>query len=168
MSKADDIFWREFGIVLLALVLFTVIVFFTARAIGAHSLEKMQSSPDAVLDRIQPYGQVRVGKSDEVVAAAAPAPSAAAPAAAAEGGDGEAIYTKACVACHSTGVAGAPKVGDKAAWEPRLAQGMDGLVTNAIKGKGGMPPKGGQMSLSDEDIKSAVEYMLDKTGVQPG
>ena len=170
MSKADDIFWREFGVVLLGLVLFTVIVFFTARAIGAHSLEKMQSSEKAVLERIQPYGQVRVGQPGEVVAAAAaPAPAGEQPAAAAAGGgSGEAVYTKACLACHSTGVAGAPKVGDAAAWEPRLGQGMDGLVTNAIKGKGAMPPKGGQMSLSDDDIKSAVEYMLEKTGVQPG
>ena len=169
MSKADDIFWREFGVILLGLVLFTVIVFVTARAIGANSFERMQNSPDAVLERIQPVGKVRVGKSDQVVAAAEPAgsaPAAAAPAAAA--GDGEAIYSKACVACHSTGVAGAPKVGDKAAWEPRLAQGMDGLVGSALKGKGAMPPKGGQMSLSDGDIKSAVQYMLEKTGVQPG
>lgn len=169
MSKADDIFWREFGVILLGLVLFTVIVFVTARAIGANSFERMQNSPDAVLERIQPVGKVRVGKSDQVVAAAEPAgsaPAAAAPAAAA--GDGEAIYSKACVACHSTGVAGAPKVGDKAAWEPRLAQGMDGLVGSALKGKGAMPPKGGQMSLTDGDIKSAVQYMLEKTGVQPG
>jgi cytochrome c5 len=169
VSKADDIFWREFGVILLALVLFTVIVFVTARAIGANSFERMQNSPDAVLERIQPVGKVRVGKSDQVVAAAEPAgsaPAAAAPAAAA--GDGEAIYSKACVACHSTGVAGAPKVGDKAAWEPRLAQGMDGLVGSALKGKGAMPPKGGQMSLTDGDIKSAVQYMLEKTGVQPG
>lgn len=170
MSKADDIFWREFGVILLGLVLFTVIVFVTARAIGASSFEKMQNSPDAVLERIQAVGKVRVGKSDQVVAAAAPAdpaPASAAPAAEG-GGDGEAIYSKACVACHSTGVAGAPKVGDKAAWEPRLAQGMDGLVGSALKGKGAMPPKGGQMSLTDGDIKSAVQYMLEKTGVQPG
>lgn len=172
MSKADDIFWREFGVILLGLVLFTVIVFVTARTIGANSFERMQNSPDAVLARIQPFGQVRVGKSDQVVAAAEPAgsaPAGAAPAAASSGGgDGEAIYSKACVACHSTGVAGAPKVGDKAAWEPRLAQGLDGLVGSAVKGKGAMPPKGGQMSLTDDDVKSAVQFMLENTGVKPG
>lgn len=170
MSKADDIFWREFGVILLGLVLFTVIVFVTARTIGANSFERMQNSPDAVLERIQPVGQVRVGKSDQVVAAAEPAgsaPAGAAPAAA-SGGDGEAIYNKACVACHSTGVAGAPKVGDKAAWEPRLAQGLDGLVASALKGKGAMPPKGGQMSLTDDDVKSSIQFMLEKTGVNPG
>ena len=171
MSKADDIFYREFGVILLALVLFTVIVFITARAIGANTFERIQNSPQAVLDRIQPVGQVRVGKPEEVVAAAAPAAvpaGTAAPAtepAAAAGQSGEAVYSKACVACHSTGVAGAPKIGDKAAWEPRLAQGMDALFNSSLKGKGAMPPKGGNMSLSDADVKSAVKYMLGKSGL---
>lgn len=169
MSKADDVFFREFGVILLALTAFTVIVFFTARAIGGSSFAQIQNSPQAVLDRIRPFGQVRVGKSDGVVAAAAPAAQATAPAAvpAAAGQGGEAVYTKACIACHSTGVAGAPKVGDKAAWEPRLAQGMDTLVSTALKGKGAMPPKGGHASLSDAEIKAAIEYMLEKSGLQP-
>lgn len=172
MSKADDIFFREFGVILLALTAFTVIVFFTARAIGGSSFAQTQNSPQAVLDRIRPFGQVRVGKSDGVVAAAAPAAPATAPAAepaaAGAGQGGEAVYTKACIVCHSTGVAGAPKVGDKAAWEPRLAQGMDTLVSTALKGKGAMPPKGGHASLSNAEIKAAIEYMLGKSGLKPG
>lgn len=169
MSKADDVFLREFGVILLALTAFTLTVFFTARAIGGSAFEKAQNSPQAVLDRIQPFGQVRVGKSDGVVAAAAPAAPATAPAAAAAAGQGgEAVYSKACIACHSTGVAGAPKVGDKAAWEPRLAQGMATLMSTALKGKGAMPPKGGHASLSDAEIKAAIEYMLEKSGLQPG
>ena len=168
MSKADDVFLREFGVILLALTAFTVIVFFTARAIGGSSFAETQNSPQAVLDRIRPFGQVRVGKSEETLAAAAPAAPATAPAAAAAGQGGEAVYTKACIACHSTGVAGAPKVGDKAAWEARLAQGMDTLVSTALKGKGAMPPKGGHTNLSDAEIKAAVEYMLGKSGLKPG
>jgi len=175
VSKADDVFYRQFGLVLIALTLFTLIVFFAARAIGANSFEKMQSSPSAVLDRIEPFGQVRVGKPDEVVMAAAPAsqPAApasppAAPAAAGGGQSGEQIYNTTCVACHSTGVAGAPKVGDKAVWEARLAQGLDAMVGSSVKGKGAMPPKGGNAGLSDDDIKSAVEFMLEKSGLQPG
>jgi len=171
VSKADDVFLREFGVILLALTAFTLTVFFTARAIGGSAFEKAQNSPQAILDRIRPFGQVRVGKSDETLAAAAPAAPATAPAAepgAAAGQGGEAVYTKACIACHSTGVAGAPKVGDKAAWEPRLAQGMDTLVSTALKGKGAMPPKGGHASLSDAEIKAAIAYMLEKSGLQPG
>jgi cytochrome c5 len=167
VSKADDVFYRQFGLVLVALTLFTLIVFFAARAIGAHSFEKMQSSPSAVLNRIQPFGQVRVGKPDDVVVAAAPASAAAAPAAAGAK-SGEQVYNATCTACHSTGVAGAPKTGDKAAWEPRLAQGVDALVGSSVKGKGAMPPKGGNAGLSDDEIKSAVQYMLEKSGFQPG
>lgn len=95
-------------------------------------------------------------------AAAAPAP-AAAPAAAtqtvAAAGNGQALYNQACLACHAAGVAGAPKVGDKAAWAPRLAQGLPALVNSAIKGKGAMPPKGGSAA-PDTEIGAAVEYMV--------
>lgn len=85
----------------------------------------------------------------------------AAPAAAASAGavDGKAIYEKTCAACHLTGAANAPKTGDKAAWAPRLKQGMDRLHEAAIKGKGAMPPKGGNASLSDAEVKAAVDYL---------
>jgi cytochrome c5 len=99
-------------------------------------------------------------------AAATPAPAAtpvaaAAPAAqpAAAAGGGEALYKQTCVACHGAGVAGAPKFGDKAAWAPRIKQGVDALVQSAIKGKGAMPPRGGS-SASDADMKAAVQYMV--------
>jgi len=167
VSKADDIFYREFGGVLLALFLFVLIVFFAARAIGANSFEMMKNSPSAVMERVKPFGQVRVGKSDQVVVAAAPAAPAAAPAASG-GMSGEQVFNATCTVCHTAGVAGAPKVGDKAAWEPRLAQGLDALVTSSTKGKGAMPPKGGNTSLSDAEVKSAVEYMLEKSGLTPG
>lgn len=72
--------------------------------------------------------------------------------------DGKKIYDTACALCHASGAAGAPKFGDKAAWAPRIKQGMDTLYTNALKGKGGMPPKGGS-SASDDEIKAAVDYM---------
>ena len=70
-------------------------------------------------------------------------------------------YRTACAACHMTGAANAPKLGDKAAWAPRIKQGMDTLITNAIKGKGAMPPKGGRMNLTDEQIKATVVFMVD-------
>ena len=70
-----------------------------------------------------------------------------------------ALYTQACQVCHDAGVAGAPKLGDKAAWAPRLAQGIDGLTASAIKGKGVMPPRGGSAA-SDADIKAVVTYMV--------
>jgi cytochrome c5 len=95
--------------------------------------------------------------------AAAPVTTAAAPAAAgpaaAAGGAGEALYKQSCMMCHAAGVANAPKLGDKAAWAPRLQQGLPVLVQNAIKGKGAMPPKGGSTA-PDADVRAAVEYMV--------
>jgi cytochrome c5 len=96
--------------------------------------------------------------------AAAPPPAAAAPnvaAAAPAGGssDGKAVYEKVCSVCHASGLAGAPKFGDKAAWAPRIATGINTLHQSALKGKNAMPPKGGNMALSDADVTAAVDYM---------
>ncbi len=78
---------------------------------------------------------------------------------------GKAVYDKACQACHNMGVAGAPKVGDAAAWVKRIATGMDSMNSNAINGYQGeygvMPAKGGNMSLSDDEVKNAVAYMVE-------
>jgi cytochrome c5 len=72
---------------------------------------------------------------------------------------GKAIYESTCVVCHGAGVAGAPKAGDKTAWAPRLKTGMNALYASALKGKGAMPPKGGNQSLADADVKAAVDYV---------
>ena len=99
-------------------------------------------------------------------AAAAPAPAAeavaAAPAAApvaTASANGEALYKQACQVCHAAGVAGAPKLGDKAAWAARLPSGIDALYASVAKGKGAMPPRGGAAQASDADLRAAVEYM---------
>ena len=86
------------------------------------------------------------------IAAAAASPALAA--------DGKAVYDKTCVACHSTGVANAPKFGDKAAWAPRIATGKAALVSSVMTGKGAMPPKAGAGDLKDDDIQAAVDYMV--------
>ena len=74
--------------------------------------------------------------------------------------DGKNVYETACVACHGAGVAGAPKFGDKVAWAPRLTSGKDTLYASSLKGKGAMPAKGGQLQLSDDHVKAAVDYMV--------
>ena len=91
-------------------------------------------------------------------AAAAPA-AAPATATAVVAGNGEAIYKQVCVACHASGVAGAPKFGDKAAWAPYIKTGQEAMYAAAIKGKGAMPPKGGSAA-PDADIHAAVDYMV--------
>ena len=76
-------------------------------------------------------------------------------------GEGADIYQQGCAACHTSGAAGAPKLGDKAAWEPRLALGNDVMISSALKGKNAMPAKGMCPGCSEEQIKQAVNYMLD-------
>ena len=76
---------------------------------------------------------------------------------------GEAKYKMVCFACHDSGVAGAPKLGDKAAWEPRIATGFDALLNSALHGKNAMPPKGGNPALSDDEVKNIVAFMVDKS-----
>ena len=76
---------------------------------------------------------------------------------------GKEIYDGTCVACHGAGVLGAPKIGDKAAWAPRLATGVSTLHASALKGKGVMPPKGGNAGLADADVTAAVDYMVNQT-----
>lgn len=77
--------------------------------------------------------------------------------------DGPAIYEKTCAACHGAGVSGAPKVGDKAAWAGLQEEGVDHLTQVAIQGEGGMPPRGGNPELSDEEVHAAVAYMLEQS-----
>lgn len=74
--------------------------------------------------------------------------------------DGKAVYDKTCVTCHASGVANAPKFGDKAAWAPRIATGKEALLGSVVKGKGAMPPKAGAANLSDDDLKAAIDYMV--------
>jgi len=108
----------------------------------------------------RPAQPVQTSKS-ETAAPAAASPASAAPATpAADLVHGQKIYVQACAFCHDRGVAGAPKTGDVAGWGPRLAQGMETLYTVAVRGKRAMPAKGGNPSLSETDVKAAVDYMV--------
>jgi len=75
----------------------------------------------------------------------------------------EQVYQKVCSVCHNTGVAGAPKLGDKEAWAPRIAEGIDKLYASALNGDGAMPAKGGNSDLSDTEVRETVDYMVDKS-----
>lgn len=144
------------------------VVYMTAAA-GGKFAEPAAPAAAAAPDAAAPGAAPAPAASSSAPMAAAPAapvsaPAAVAPAAAAAvkvaaGGAGEGLYKQVCAACHAAGVAGSPKFGDKAAWEPRIKTGLDMLTTSAIKGKGAMPPKGGSAA-SDADIRAAVEYMV--------
>ncbi|MDP2153592.1 MAG: c-type cytochrome [Methylotenera sp.] len=95
--------------------------------------------------------------SDLVAAAAASAPVVA-------GKNGEEVYKSACLMCHGAGLMNAPKFGDKAQWAPRITQGYDTLVSNAVKGVRMMPAKGGNPALSDAEVAAAVKHMANAAG----
>ena len=108
-------------------------------------------SPDAVAARLAPVARLEFVPTG--TATAGPATRG-----------GEAIYSSLCVACHGAGVVGAPKLGDKKAWGPRIAQGFDTLVKHATEGYKGMPPKGGGADLDPQDVARAVAWMADQGG----
>ncbi|TNF61999.1 MAG: cytochrome c5 family protein, partial [Burkholderiales bacterium] len=113
-----------------------------------------QATPAATSEA--PPAMPASGEQPVVVAAApvaAPAPAASV--------NGQALYNQACAVCHVAGVAGAPKLGDKAGWAARLGLGLDGLTASVVKGKGAMPPKGGAANASEAEIRAAVQFMLD-------
>lgn len=76
---------------------------------------------------------------------------------------GKAIYDQSCGMCHNTGLAGAPKLGDKAAWKEHVKEGLNHLVEAAIKGEGKMPPRGGNAKLTDDEVKAAVHYLVEQS-----
>ncbi len=131
----------------------------TAPASAASAASAPAATPAAAATASAPA-------STPIAEAPASAAVAAAPVAASEpaqktaAGAVPALYTQVCQACHLAGVANAPKLGDKAAWAPRLALGIDGLTASVVNGKGVMPPKGGS-SASEAEIKAAVTYMVD-------
>lgn len=133
-------------------------VVYMANKGGANFPEPAAPAASAAAASMPAAEPVAAAPAPAPVADAKPAEPAAAPAVAATNAP-PAVYTQMCAACHGSGIAGAPKVGDKAAWAPRLALGVDGLTASAIKGKNAMPPRGGSQG-SDADIKAAVAYMV--------
>ena len=159
IESSDTHFFNSFSMVLGILIVFAIILFGVARSIGADTQQK-----DVLLDplhlkdvqeNIAPFAHVAIAGKDNSALAIVTAPAAAADVPA----TGEVAFNKVCSACHATGINGAPKVGDHAAWGPRIAQGKETLYKDAIAGKGAMPPKGGT-TWPDATIRMAVDYMV--------
>lgn len=160
---SDREFLKLFSGLMGALVALTVVLFILAQILGgankAADPATATAQARAVAERIKPIGEVTVsdnGPMNTIISSANAA-----------GADkGKATHDQACAACHAAGVAGAPKTGDKALWKDRIAKGNATLYNHAIKGfqgkSGVMPPKGGNMSLADADVKAAVDYMVSK------
>ena len=117
------------------------------------------STATSVAERIKPVGRVEVASAETQKEPMKTVAAASSPAR-----DGQQIYQTACVACHDAGIAGAPKLGDKGQWAKRIAKGVDTLYASAVNGSQGsggvMPPKGGNLALSNAEVKAAVDYMV--------
>lgn len=125
---------------------------------GKAAAAKPAAAP-AVVAAAAPVAAAPAPKAEPAKPAAAPAAPAAAAAEETIDPAGEKLYKAVCFACHTAGIAGAPKLGDKAAWTPLIATGMDTMVQTAIHGKGAMPPRGGSQA-TDAEMKAAVQYMV--------
>jgi cytochrome c5 len=168
---------RNFAIVLSVLAVMAIAFIVLARVIGSQvNYEDNVAQAEAIADRIAPVGTVSTsgGEAEDPAGASTPEPQQNALAMMLSQNDnqdsgggpllsGDKVFETACFACHATGAGGAPVL-EAAAWETRLGQGVDTLVSHAIDGYQGdagiMPPKGGRMDLSDAEIRGAVEYMV--------
>jgi cytochrome c5 len=158
----DKKFFDTFLLVLGILIAIAVVLYVLARVVASNTQEKnVQDTPEMkafITENIAPLAKVAIaGRDNSALAAAKPV------AAPAEDLAGDAVFNMACVACHGAGVAGAPKFGDKAAWAPRVAKGLDTMHKHALEGfqgqAGFMPAKGGRTDLTDKSVMNAVDYM---------
>jgi len=158
VSHEDKTFFRSMIGVLVALVLVAIVFYFIAGVVTDDLDPGGEERQARIQENIKPVGQVNVGSAP----VSGVAPEAVAAAAAPRSGDQ--VYNASCLACHSTGVAGAPKVGDQAAWVARVSKGIDGLLATVVNGLNAMPPKGTCADCSDPELKAAIEYMLSQSG----
>jgi cytochrome c5 len=161
-ESSDRHFFNAFSLVLGALIVFAILLFAVARLIGADSQSRYVLVEPMRLKEVQqniaPFAKEAVGGQDNSALAALTAPKSNA-AEAQVPTSGEQAFTAVCSACHSQGVNGAPKIGDHAAWGPRIAEGKEALYAHAIEGKGSMPARGGT-TWPDATIRMAVDYMV--------
>lgn len=164
MSEHDKKFFKNFSLLIAVLVLFCIGMIVLGNVIGSKVMPTDNPHhAQQVAERVASVGQVYAGEAGAEALAAA-SETTEEPTLAFDGSlDGEMIYNNVCMACHTTGAGGAPKL-EASAWDERLAKGTDMLVDHAINGfqgaAGVMPAKGGRMDLSDEQVRASVEFML--------
>ncbi len=140
------------GSIITFLIVFGVIkvILSTMQDIEKQVVKPESMTAEDVAERIKPIAQAYIGEAPVVVASVVEESV----------GGGEQIVTQVCSMCHSSGMMGSPKLGNKADWAPRIEKGVETLYSNAINGINMMPARGGRPDLSDDDIKAAVDHML--------
>ncbi len=148
-NNEDLVQLAVWGTLITLILVFVGMLFLDSMDFTGQTPEREQRMSAA---RIVPIGQVNVGA----------APVVAAPVANAAPKSGEEVFNSVCTACHTSGLLNAPIIGNKEAWAPRVAKGMDGLMHSVLNGLNTMPARGGNPALSDDELKATVEYMLSK------
>jgi cytochrome c5 len=169
VNKPDAHFFNASSVVIGLLIVVSLIIFALARLVAGHTQQlEVYADPKyvaAIEDRIKPFVRVAVaGKDNSALQIEAPPQGEAIALAVPK--DGPALYDAVCKTCHATGLVGAPKLADRAAWAPRIAQGKAMLYEHALKGYSGsvgvMPAKGGRTDLPDDLIRAGVDYLVAK------
>lgn len=172
VSKQDSQFFNYFSLVLGSLIAVAILLFAVAKVVGTTSqLQQVKAEAlqiAAVDERTRPFARVAVAGQDNAALQITGESSGSAPAVGLPvPKNAEELYNAACSACHAQGIGGAPRIGDRAAWAPRIAQGKDTLYKRAIEGFQGsaglMPPKGGRVDLADDLIRQGVDYMVERS-----
>lgn len=172
MSKQDSRFFSIFSTVIGVLIAVSVLLFALAKVVGTKSQVEHEKTDElriaAVDERTRPFARVAVAGQDNTALQITEASTGSAPTAGLPVPKGpQELYNAACSTCHAQGIGGAPRIGDKAAWAPRIAQGNDTLYKHAIEGfqgsAGVMPPKGGRVDLGDDLIRQGVDYMVERS-----
>jgi len=160
-EMSDAQFTNVFSVMIGGLILLAIALIIVAIVVSSgvnHSNVSATVRDATVAKRIQPVGQITIG------AEPAAASTQASGSQQTEAASGETVYKTTCSACHGTGAAGAPVFGNSEAWSPRIAKGIETLYQHALHGfqgdSGVMPPKGGNSSLTDEEVKAGVDYMV--------
>ncbi|WP_018719137.1 c-type cytochrome [Arhodomonas aquaeolei] len=161
MSRQEDRkFIRNFIVVIGGLVVTAVVLAIIAATLyDGNTEERRQFTAERAAQNLQPVGQVRLtGEAmPEIASSGGQEEASSGPR------SGEEVVNQVCAACHQSGTLGAPKIGDKAAWSPRVEKGMKTLLTHASNGFNNMPPQKG--SASEEEIRKAIQWMVDQAGL---
>ncbi len=158
-KTSDREFYKFMSIMSLAIIILLLIIGYLSNVFASYSqshINNHKSEISELIDeRTQPVGKTNLESN--------PAIKTNVRLVASSGQSGEQVYNAVCAACHSSGAAGAPITGNNNQWRERISEGIDHLYEQAINGVGVMPAKGGMSSLTDDEVKAAVDYMIKKS-----
>jgi cytochrome c5 len=165
--RRDQKFFDVYSLVIGGLAAVCLVFFVLAMWISKRTQGEFTSNAEEYLatvsERLEPYGKVNL-PGDDLTADGPQSAEAVMPEPVAAARTGPQVYNEACITCHGSGIGGAPMISNPAAWSPRIAQGLDTLRQHALEGYTGsagyMPPKGGRLDLSDEEIHAAIDFMV--------